>query len=333
MRLNRKFTLAPFLVLLALGVHATSVVLPTPAESPTPGELAIPSGGPRLRARIESTTTLSAAHDRSYRILLSVPEGDPPPGGFPALYVLDADAWFDAAVAVVRMREYSKLVPTVVVGVGSPSGAFFDLSRTYDFTPAGATDPDFEGIPTGGAKDFRTFLAGTLKPWVKKQARVDESREFLFGHSLGGLFAVDTLLAAPDSFDVYLAASPSIRLFDRAIAKSAAKCAKREGANAPRVLVTVGGLESHPSPALVEDYRRWFTANPKATGGQPVEQLLAGIFKDEPGFDKSAETRALATQLGKCGFASTFAEFADEEHTAAAINALNRGVPFALRGR
>lgn len=330
MRFKREFILVPILLLAALAcpdAHATSVAVPVPDEP------AIPSGGPKLRARVESSTTLPAAHERSYRILLSVPEGDPPTGGFPVFYVLDADAWFDAAVAVVRMREYSKLAPAIVVGVGSPSGAFFDLSRTYDFTPAGVKDESFGDVPTGGAKEFRAFVRDTLKPWVNKQARVDQSREFLFGHSLGGLFALDTLLAAPDSFDVYLAASPSIRLFDRAIVKSAAHCGKHAGTNAPRVLVTVGSLESHPSPALVEDYRRWFIANPKATGGQPVEELLGQIFKDEPGFDKTAETRALATQLGNCGFAATFAEFADEEHTAAAISALNRGVPFALRAR
>ncbi|HET7844654.1 MAG TPA: alpha/beta hydrolase-fold protein, partial [Xanthomonadales bacterium] len=225
------------------------------------------------------------------------------------------------------------LAPTVVVGVGAPGGAYFDLSRTYDFTPAGATDESFGDLRTGGAKQFRAFLRGTLKPWVDEQVRVDGSRGFLFGHSLGGLFVLDTLLVAPDSFDAYVAASPSIRLFDRAIVKSTASCKARGGSSAPRVLVTVGGLESHPSPALVEDYRRWFTAHPDALGGAPVEAVLAEIFKDEPGFDKAAETRALAAQLGKCGFAATYAEFPDEEHTSAAISALNRGVPFALRGR
>jgi predicted alpha/beta superfamily hydrolase len=336
---GRRGTTLPATAAIAMLALASSLVLraappdaPTSATTVAPAAKTIPGGGPKIRARRESSSTIAAAHGRSYRIHLSVPEGEPPAGGFPVLYVLDGDAWFGAAVAVVRMREYSKLAPTVVVGVGSPSGAFFDLSRNYDFTPAAAADQGTDDFPAGGADEFREFLGGKLSAWIRKQVRVDESREFLFGHSLGAMFAVDTLLAAPDTFDAYIAASPSIRLFDRIIVKSAEKCTPRTGSRA-RVLVTVGGLESRPSPALVEDYRRFFTAHPDAVGGQPVEAALAELFPDDPGFDKTAETRALAARLGECGFAATFAEFADEEHTSAAISALNRGVPFALRGR
>ena len=318
---------------------ATRAASAAPADAPLPEAsdekpaATIPSGGPMIRARKESASTLVSAQDRRYRILLSIPDGEPPAHGFPVLYVLDADAWFDAAVAIVRMREYQKLDPAVVVGVASPGGAFFEVSRTYDFTPRGSADARMGELRTGGADEFRAFLTGKLKPWVRDRARVDDKREILFGHSLGGLFALDAVLKAPASFDVYLAASPSVGFSDRAIVEAAAACNKRSGKPAPHVLVTDGGLESRPSPALVEDYRRHFTAHPEEIGGRPVEEALAEVFADNPKFDKIAATRALTARLVECGIAATFAEFPDEEHMSAAISALNRGIPFALRAR
>ena len=46
---------------------------------------------------------------------------------------------------IVRMREYENLSPTIVVAIAAPKRAFFDLSRSYDFTPPGWADPAFEG--------------------------------------------------------------------------------------------------------------------------------------------------------------------------------------------
>jgi hypothetical protein len=45
----------------------------------------------------------------------------------------------------------------------------------------------------------------------------------------------------------------------------------------------------------------------------------------------AGDARTLAERLTKGGVAATFAYFPGEEHTSAAISALNRGVPFALR--
>jgi predicted alpha/beta superfamily hydrolase len=333
MSFPRPWTVVALATLLGFAGLAAAAEPTTAAKPAKPQATKVPSGGPRISARRTRETMLRAAPDRRYRILLSVPEGTPPAAGFPVLYVLDADAWFGAAVEIARMREYSKLSPAVVVGVGSPTGAYFDYSRTYDFTPKAAAGGGTSADPLGGADAFREFLVQKLKPWVKARARVDESREFLFGHSLGGLFVLDTVLTAPASFDVYLSASPSVRFSNRAIVRAAEACVAPAGSAAPRLLVTLGGLESHPSPALVEDYRRFFSANPEAIPGQTVEAALAALFADDPSFDKAAETRALAERLGRCGIEAGFAEFPDEEHTASAISALNRGIPFALRGR
>ena len=137
----------------------------------------------------------------------------------------------------------------------------------------------------------------------------------------------------PDGFAVYLAASPHIGFSGKAILKEAAAFETNPKRQAPRVLVTVGELEAHPSPALVDDYRRYYTEHPEAIPGMTVAEAIDELFREPEGenFDKRAETRALVERLAASGVNASFAEFAGEEHMSAAISALNRGIPFALR--
>ncbi|NEX95265.1 alpha/beta hydrolase-fold protein, partial [Caulobacter sp. 17J65-9] len=286
----------------------------------------------RIRPRVVSETVLTSRAGRDYRIQLSLPLGPPPEGGFPVIYVLDGDAWFVTAAEIARQREWSRLPPAVVVGVGYPGTVFLDGERrSFDFTPPGVSDPEFEGAALGGADDLLAFLTGELKPWVRHRLRGEPGPQALFGHSLGGVFVLHAALSAPDSFDAFIAASPSMRLFDRQVWTEADAFAARPNRGSPRLLVTVGGLESHPAPAFVDDYRRWYRAHPEALGGQELEAVLAQTFPDDPAYDKTADTRALTERLAALGARASFVEFPGEEHTAAAVNALNRAVPFALR--
>ena len=321
------------LALRILSVAFFWALMPSAQSAPAPlvtASASVPRG-PLLRERITTESRLTSHNGRQYRIVVSVPKGPAPSGGFPVIYVLDADAWFGMAVEIARMREYEKLAPAVIVGIGSPRHFFFDVTRSFDFTPVGSSDPDFDGIELGGADEFIVFLAQSLKPWVASRYRVDRSRQTLFGHSLGGLFVLHVLLKAPDTFSVYLAASPSIRFSDRAIVKEAATITATPARRQVRVLVTVGGLESHPSPQLVADYRRFYTEHPEAIKGQTVAEAIDALFADDPTFDKAAETRGLVESLAHSGIKATFAQFDGEEHLSAAISALNRGIPFALR--
>ncbi|MFL6691105.1 MAG: hypothetical protein ACJ8IR_13125 [Alphaproteobacteria bacterium] len=100
----------------------------------------------------------------------------------------------------------------------------------------------------------------------------------------------------------------------------------------PRVLVTVGELEARPSPALMDDYRRYYIVHPETHPGQSAEQAVTELFSDrDKNSDKVADTRALAGRLAAKGLHVAFVEFPGEEHMSAAISALNRGIPFALR--
>ena len=315
--------------LIACVTYAQTAQAQTPAPVQQGGEQ---SATPRLRERDTSETTLSSRAGLSYRIMVSVPRGPAPERGFPVFYVLDGDAWFNTAVEIARIREWGRLAPSIIVGVGYPSHAFFDgARRNYDFTPPGSADADFDPAELGGADAFLAFLTDEVRPWVQARFRIDPDRQTLFGHSMGALFVLHAMFKAPHSFNVYLAASPPVRFSNRIVMREAAAFERDPARSGVRALITVGEFESRPSPQQVDDYRRYFTAHPEATGGVAVEEALRQLFPAAPGFNKARELRRLAAQLSQSGAEVSFIEFAGDEHMPAGVSALNRGIPIALR--
>jgi hypothetical protein len=76
----------------------------------------------------------------------------------------------------------------------------------------------------GGADRFLRFLTEELIPLIDARYRTAPFR-LLFGHSLGGLLALHTLVERPDVFRGVLAASPSLWWNDGAVAVSLARAA------------------------------------------------------------------------------------------------------------
>jgi uncharacterized protein len=306
---------------------------PSYAQTPAPAAIEQQTPPPRLRQRDVSESTLTSRDGLEYRLLVSVPRGPAPAGGFPVFYVLDGDAFFNTAVEIARMREWGRLTPSIIVGVGYPSRAFYDgPRRNHDFTPQGSADPDFDVAELDGAEKFVEFLTQSVKPWVAERYAVDPSRQVLYGHSLGGMFVLHTMFTAPESFNIYIAASPTLRFSDRLILREARAFEAQADGTTFRALITVGSLESAPPPEQVDDYRRYLAANPEARGGLEVEDALREIFPpDTSGFNKARETRRMAQRLARSGADVSFLELEGDEHLPAGVSALLRGVPFALR--
>lgn len=202
----------------------------------------------------------SDINGRTYRIQVAIPFAPAPEKGYPVLYVLDGDGYFGTFSFAARMRGmYGELQPAIVVGIGYPESEgnlklMLDR-RQYDFT-ATRMDPKEAGkaglnpdpAAFGGADAFLQIMEREVKPRVAAQLPVDTSRETLFGHSLGGLFALHALFTSPGSFDTYLVLSPSIWYDHRAVLGDEAKfaAAVNSGKAAPRVFVAVGGEEETP---------------------------------------------------------------------------------------
>lgn len=169
--------------------------------------------------RAEQWTMSSRAGPHRYRIFAAMPAGEPPPGGYPVVYMLDGNTVFGTMVEALRMQcprpDKTGVLPAVIVGIGYETNSVYHPARYYDYTPA-PSDQYFatsDGSPLpeqGGADAFLAFLEEELKPVIEGKFRIDARRQTLFGHSLGGLFALHVLFTRPEAFQIYVAGSPSM---------------------------------------------------------------------------------------------------------------------------
>lgn len=191
-----------------------------------------------------------------YRIFVSVPRGDPPEDGFPVLYVLDGNAMFAGFAEARRIQESAApdIGRTIIVGVGYPTTQPYDARRLYDFTPAMPDPPPpgqraLAGARSGGRDRFLSFLIDRLRPEIARRHGINPERQALFGHSLGGLFALHALYARPDAFHAIVAASPSLWWNDQAMLEQeldfAARLAQGEVRRASRLMIVAGEREEH----------------------------------------------------------------------------------------
>lgn len=158
---------------------------------------------------------MSSDHGDTYRIYVSRPDTEPPSGGFPVLYVLDGNAMFAAFAEARRIQSVydDGKEDIVIVGVGYPNTEIYDGRRLGDFTPpikTPAIAERYKDYPSGHRDAFRAFLTGQLKTEIESRYSVNADRQSLFGHSLGGLFALHMAYSHPDQFQTTIAASPSI---------------------------------------------------------------------------------------------------------------------------
>ncbi|MEK8028217.1 alpha/beta hydrolase [Pseudaquabacterium rugosum] len=250
-----------------------------------------------------------AATGRPYRLFLSQPEGPPPPGGHPVLYVLDGNAAFPVAAFLARgfasRRERTGQPPVQVVGIGYPGEADFDVqARLRDYTPSPGALPG--GAREGGEADrFLDFIERQVQPLVAREQAVDVGRQALFGHSLGGLLVLHALATRPQAFSTWLASSPSLwwdgyRLLRQPLPAAPA------AADRSRLQISVGALEDAPPTGPLTPELRALLDQRKMVA--PARELVRRL-RAEPGWADRV----------------SFHELADEDHGPAWLPALSRG--------
>lgn len=136
-------------------------------------------------------------------IQITVPPGYAfSPQKFPVIYLLDGPAHMVHTTGTKDILARSNRMPqAIIVGIAN-------TDRTRDLTPSKSLNPRL--ATSGGANNFLEFINTELVPFIEKNYRTEPYR-VLIGHSLGGLFAVHTMATQPDSFDAYIAISPSLQ--------------------------------------------------------------------------------------------------------------------------
>ncbi|MGD9344872.1 MAG: alpha/beta hydrolase-fold protein [Candidatus Aminicenantes bacterium] len=122
---------------------------------------------------------------------------------YPLLYVLDGGDYFEPFAGMVKYLSLFELIPEMIV-VAIAHG-----DRLKEFTYTKANEKTGNWPKSGGAESFAEFLADELLPYIDSSYRTHPFR-ILVGHSLGGLFAVETLSRSPDLFQATIALSPSL---------------------------------------------------------------------------------------------------------------------------
>ncbi len=249
----------------------------------------------------------SDINDRTYTIYIYVPQTAVPKTGFPIIYVLDGNAFFNTVTDAIRLQarraDKTGIEPAVVVGIGYPSEEPFPSSRHYDFTEA----TDLEQLPAhptggqwpehGGAPAFFQFIEKELKPYIEKQFAIDCSKQTLLGHSLGGLFTLYTMFNHPTAFQCYIAGSPSI----------------------------------HWNKAGIEKYAQQFSANLKAHP-QTIKLLMAaGSLENFHKSGMNANAKQLTEKLQALtpyGMRAKYCDFTGENHISVVPVLINYALKF-----
>lgn len=264
---------------------------------------------------------------RTYRIFVYKPLTPAPPSGYPVVFVTDGNGMFPLATAQTALMGLAGK-GVLVVGIGYPTDDFMRpmMLRYRDLTPVTEDKTLFPTQPPlaeadqgGGSELFYRFITEELRPAVSSSYSIDAQQQTLYGHSLGGLFVLGVMFKHPESFNNYVASSPSIWWDSKSVLKEESGfLAKAKSAKHPiRVLICVGAKEQDP----------YSQAPP---GNMPLSEVNKRIAEAR----MVDNARSLASRLShsgaKSGLLVRFQEFSGEDHLSVIPASISRALEFAL---
>jgi predicted alpha/beta superfamily hydrolase len=298
-----------------------------PATAPATGAAGARAQSPVSLFGATQFDLTSKISGRTYRIFVYKPLIPAPPSGYPAVFVTDGNGMFPLAAAQTALLGLAGK-GAVVVGIGYPSDDFMKpmMLRYRDLTPVTddktlfPTQPPLAEADQGGGSDlFYRFIAEELRPAVSASYPLDAHHQTLYGHSLGGLFVLGVMFKYPESFNNYVASSPSIWWDNKSVLKdesgflAKAKSAKHR----IRVLICVGAKEQDP----------YSQAPP---GNMPLSEVNKKIAEARMVDNARDLAHRLAQAGAKSGFVVRFQDFSAEDHLSVVPASISRALGFAL---
>lgn len=270
-------------------VGATAVYAQVPATEQMPGMQRVGEtvvDHPSVWYQFERHLVDSVDGKRHYRIDISIPRGPVPASGYPVLYMLDGNA----AMATLSDADLAALSRSgrapVLVAIGYDVPTRNDVvSRAFDYTPPTyengqrVLQQDDRGRQGGGADIFLEYIQSNIKPLVQSRVNVDLQREYLWGHSYGGLFTLHTLYTRPDTFSRYIVGDPSAWWNDGVLVKEWQAFSSNKAAD-KRVVMLVGTKPRDPNRPMPNMPRvqpgQAPIENPRAVIGEMADGLRQG---------------------------------------------------------
>jgi uncharacterized protein len=285
--------------------------------------------------------------DRIYRIFVFKPQIPAPASGFPVMVVTDGNMTFPL-MATVDATFALTGTAALVVGVGYATDdpmSLFGL-RNRDLTPPTPLSsieqrpgqPRVKLEDYGGSELFYRFLTEELRPLIATAYSVDSKNQTLYGHSIGGMFAVSVLLNHPESFRNFVASSPSIFWNKRSVLGALPSFLRRIQARevAPRVLISVGSKEQDAPaalpPAMTKAIIEKMPRVPSAVRNIIAKILIKKKMLDWRMVDNARElAKVLQDIKGAPGYRVRFHAFEGEDHLTALPASVGRALAFVLR--
>lgn len=255
------------------------------------------------------------------RVFLWIPPGETPEAGWPALWLLDGNAVIGTAVDAMRAQAFWPTGTNIgwgaLIAIGYPTDAPYDsFRRSWDLgPPPGQTYPPFHPdgpeVKTGGGAEMARFLLEDVTDFLAGKLSLDTTKQALFGHSFGGLFALWLMFTRPDAFSIWIAASPAITWEDSFL---------------------LGHLERFTAP---ENVRRVHLSAGEWEGDQlaPFQDFGPDAADRKV---KAAQTRTVAAAqdfaqiLADRGINAGFEIYPDETHMSVLPIAINRAIRWAF---
>jgi predicted alpha/beta superfamily hydrolase len=248
-------------VLLLTGCSTTTpepitVAVPATVEVPVTVEVTrvvevtsepVVSGAEATIPMTEVTTVHSSAVGRDYRIYVALPlsYSRNTSETYPVVYLLDGDLLFGALTDPIRLlQSRGELPELIIVGIGY--GTLWENTdevkwlREIDLTPGATSD--------WRAGKFLKFIQQDLFPYIDANYRTDPMDRTIAGASLGGLFPLYVLFSAPETFNRYIAVSPSLWWADRVIFEYEEEFADEHSDLPAKLFLAVGELEEGQWP-------------------------------------------------------------------------------------
>ena len=185
----------------------------------------------------------SSVYGGEQAVTVRLPRGyaDKPDQTYPVVFALDGgpDQDFELLAGIAAEAEFStSFEPFVLIGVKTED-RYKQLTPEMTRLPLERLKENFgERMVPGGAAKFRDYLAREVVPWATARYRTD--RKVLTGTSLAGLFVLDTFLEKPETFDDYIALTPSLWWDDGRIVDEAAQELAKHGPSDRRLYLTMG---------------------------------------------------------------------------------------------
>ena len=226
-------TAEPEVVEVPVEVEVTRIV-----EVPVEAAPAAAAPGLSPMMPVEFDSFDSSIMDREYALTVALPMSyEMTEADYPVIYVTDGDVYaIPLAYAVAQMTFGQEIPESIVVGV--------DYGSADPMQWLGLREEDM----LDGKEQYQEFFAEELIPYIESNYRADPNMRTLAGHSLGGDFALYTMLnGGAGTFDNFIASAPSTAA---SMTQYLEDFSDNQGESAAKLYISAGDLDEETAASV-----------------------------------------------------------------------------------